>query len=169
MSDLTFQLLLLQRRKSFGLTLPFLIGATKTSQLAVTNGGCSDFGDLCDLLDVLATGIPSHYNVRIAKCLTLREPVAALHESKQDLVEDELVRTTTSRSTLYASEQYGSAGGMDALASALWKLLEVPITFARYSFSPVEKSYIPFSQSDLAFIESARYVAQQPHAAIGSR
>jgi hypothetical protein len=152
MSPAWVRLLREHRKKLFGLTPSFLIGAMRDPAGSPASG---EIG-LCELRSMLECmrNHPVGTPVRILKCVQIQQPVVALDNS---IGADEvpIAPIDCSNPRLFVAQRYfsGERRGLDGLAVTLWKTFERPINEGKFSYR--EDEFDTFDSDDLAFIKRA--------------
>lgn len=158
-----FDLLLLQRKKGLtGRTLPFLVGACRTPPGSAPANQDDAFFELGRLLEHMRDADPKSHVVRIATCVDLGQPLAALYPRDEPMNQTELVRSRfDGRHALFVERCYRGNGDLNHVLETLWEHLAGHIAAGRYSFR--NGAYAPFHEEDLAFIAEANELHTRLH------
>jgi hypothetical protein len=154
---LWFRLLLEQRKKATGLTIPFLVGATRPSAHAPLMDDDAAFRCLACLLTEMRDSTPNPYRVRISRCTTLHEPIAAVYGDTEQMVADEAIaRPAGGRPALHVEDRYcpNRERGLDSVLSYFWEECRQALIHGGYSFN--DNAYGPFTSGELDLIASAK-------------
>jgi hypothetical protein len=149
-----FSLLLAQRERSVGLTIPFVIGAMRDSADTAPTDEGRCFSELVLLLEEMRDQTPESHLVKIAECTTLIQPVAALYPASSRFNRREAVPSPKDgRVSLYVQTRYRCDGTIDPVADHLWQEFRNEILGRRFSFK--NGTYVPFDEADERFIARA--------------
>lgn len=151
------RLLLEQRKKATGLTIPFLIGAARPTADAPLMDQEAAFQALASLLTEMRDSTPLPYRVRIGRCVKLHQPIAAVHgDTNQLVVGEEIVRPRSVNVALYVEDRYcpNRQKGLDSVLEYFWAEHRGALIRGDYSFN--NGAYGPFTKGDLIFIGKAR-------------
>jgi len=153
---LWFDLLRLQQQRGeFGLTIPFLIGALRNPPGQIIAGEPLNYGELCTLLEQMRDANLSTQSVRIARCVKLHEPVAAIYNTGERMTMAESISTASAALThLYVEQQYRGSGEVTDVVDKLWARIGAFIVSGAFSYQDGE--YRAFSPADYDFINRAR-------------
>jgi hypothetical protein len=152
---LWFDLLRLQRQKgNVGLTLPFLLGASRTPPGEVVVAEEIGYGQFWGLFEEMRDETPTSHVVRIARCTTLHQPVAALYSRNETMnLAEAIASTAANRLNLFVEHRYRGSGKGPEVVDALWDRIGSYVI--RGAFSHNDGEYGPFSSNDLDFISRA--------------
>lgn len=155
---LWFRLLLKQGKRATGLTIPFLIGATRSSRDAPLMDDDAAFRSLACLLTDMRDSTPNPYRVRVSRCIKLHEPIAAACRDTERMIADEAIARPASgrAAALYVEDRYcpNRERGLDSVLSYFWEEYRHALIHGDYSFN--DHAYGPFTNGDLDFIASAK-------------
>ena len=152
---LWFDLLRLQQQRgNVGLTLPFLLGASRTPPGDVVVAEEFSYGQFWGLFEEMRDETPTSHLVRIARCTTLHQPVAALYSRHMPMnLAEAISSTVVNRLSLFVEHRYRGSGKGSEVVDTLWNRIGSYVM--RGAFSHNDGEYGPFSSNDLDFITRA--------------
>ncbi len=144
-------------RRRFGLTLVFLLGATRTPPGRVINDEQENVAQFLALITSMRDETPDSHYIAVGECDRLRQPVAnpTWNYGQPSPLYRALRARATNRASLVFQPQYfpHPARGIESVREALWPLLAAPVTAGTFSF--YGGRYHKFGQNDRAFIADA--------------
>jgi hypothetical protein len=154
-----FKLLIHNQRtqRRFGLTLVFLLGATRTPIGRRIRDEQKNRKQFTSLLESMRDQTPDGYYIHIGECDRLREPVANPNISYGEV--NPVYRTLPSKRSrltrLVLQPKYfpHPTEGMDSIVEVLWPHLKIPVMAGLFSFR--SGRFDQFDPSDLDFIAEA--------------
>lgn len=144
-------------RRRFGLTLVFLLGATRNPPGQVIRDEEENITQFLALIRSMRDETPESHYIAIGECDRLRQPVAnpTWSYGHPSAVYRPLRAAGSQRVSVAFQPQYfpHPARGIDSIREALWPLLAVPVVAGTFSF--YGGRFHKFGQGDRAFIADA--------------
>lgn len=145
MTDKLFRLLRDYRPKTFGLTIPFILGALR-QPVGQVLPSAESFEELRALLVALRDNIPNPLKAQISQCQNLEEPIIALLGTQVDN-SIRFESPSTQDGALYVRLYGVYDDDFESLVDNLWKRYEGFIS--KGQFSRRDNQWKPFSSDEL--------------------